>query len=157
MDAIDAIVTRNYFGRQIASAEKPIAVETDSRYMKDILDFAEKHTWSIGSPNASPNQSIAERSLPVYGTGTTGETGDSLREKLKSSTGVFIRAPIVEKTGSSTEVFASVVDSLNNAVTVGIQESNNRLFTAFHPELTSNWGWHQYFVAMVLNHYTLKS
>eukprot|EP01138_Halocafeteria_seosinensis_P011233 gb/GECG01011475.1/.p1 GENE.gb/GECG01011475.1/~~gb/GECG01011475.1/.p1 ORF type:complete len:273 (+),score=20.32 gb/GECG01011475.1/:1-819(+) len=151
LDVVDLTVTRNYFGRQIASAEKTIKVDTKVECVKETLEFADKCSWAIGP--LEKGNSIAERSLPVYGRGTTRDTENLITQKLSSSTGVFIRAPIISKTGSQCEIFASVVDSDGMEVNVGCQHAFSRLFTAFHPELTENYGWHQYFVAMVLRHY----
>jgi 5'-phosphate synthase pdxT subunit len=60
---------------------------------------------------------------------------------------VFIRAPAVEKAGSSVEVLASV-DCAGEEMPVAVR-SGPVLATAFHPELTSDRRVHDLFVSMV--------
>lgn len=57
--------------------------------------------------------------------------------------GIFIRAPWIKKTGKNVEVLAKY-----NQKTVGIRQ-NNIIVTAFHPELTIDTRFHQYFISMV--------
>jgi pyridoxal 5'-phosphate synthase pdxT subunit len=63
---------------------------------------------------------------------------------------VFIRAPAVEKAGSSVEVLASV-EHAGEPRPVAVR-SGPVLATAFHPELTSDRRVHDLFVHMVLEH-----
>lgn len=56
---------------------------------------------------------------------------------------VFIRAPYIENVDDNVEVL-SVVD--NNIVAA---KENNMLVTSFHPELTSDYRVHKYFLKMV--------
>lgn len=58
---------------------------------------------------------------------------------------VFIRAPYIENIDDNVEVL-SVVD--NNIVAA---KENNMLVTSFHPELTSDYRVHKYFLKMVEN------
>jgi len=55
---------------------------------------------------------------------------------------VFIRAPIVEKAWGKTKVLAKYEEKI-----VAVQE-DNLLATAFHPELTNDRRFHQYFLKM---------
>ncbi|MFC1926472.1 pyridoxal 5'-phosphate synthase glutaminase subunit PdxT [Chloroflexota bacterium] len=57
---------------------------------------------------------------------------------------VFIRAPLIEKYGDSVEVLASLDDGTPVAAKEG-----NLLVTAFHPELTKDFRFHRYFLALV--------
>jgi 5'-phosphate synthase pdxT subunit len=57
---------------------------------------------------------------------------------------VFIRAPIVTETGAGVEVLARLADGRIAAVRQG-----RLLATAFHPELTDDLRFHQYFVDMI--------
>jgi 5'-phosphate synthase pdxT subunit len=57
--------------------------------------------------------------------------------------GVFIRAPRIESYGEAVQVLAQ----LENGGVVAAQE-NNLLVTAFHPELTNDPRFHQYFLMM---------
>ncbi|MDW7730456.1 MAG: pyridoxal 5'-phosphate synthase glutaminase subunit PdxT [Bacillota bacterium] len=53
--------------------------------------------------------------------------------------GVFIRAPIIEKTGDGVEVLAKMPEGIIAA------QKGNLLTTSFHPELTDDLRVHQYF------------
>ena len=57
---------------------------------------------------------------------------------------VFIRAPRIEAAGDEVEILATLD---NGAIVAARQE--NLLVTAFHPELTDDPRFHQYFLAMV--------
>lgn len=57
---------------------------------------------------------------------------------------VFIRAPRIESCGDNVEVLAK----LDDGVIVAARQ-DNLLVTAFHPELTDDPRFHQYFLAMV--------
>ena len=65
--------------------------------------------------------------------------------------GVFIRAPAVVQTLSpEVEVLASLTrEEISEPVIVAVQQSNV-IATAFHPELTEDVRWHQYFLERVL-------
>jgi len=58
--------------------------------------------------------------------------------------GIFIRAPIIEQTGSNVEILAK----LNNGTGVAAREGK-LLVSAFHPELTGDLRFHQYFLDIV--------
>ena len=57
---------------------------------------------------------------------------------------VFIRAPVVESVGAGVSVLASLDDGRIVAV-----EQGNLLGTAFHPEITGETRFHEYFVEKV--------
>ncbi|MEO6943580.1 MAG: pyridoxal 5'-phosphate synthase glutaminase subunit PdxT [Lacisediminihabitans sp.] len=57
---------------------------------------------------------------------------------------VFIRAPVVERIGSS----VSVVSALDDGRVVAV-EQGNLLGTSFHPEMTGDTRFHQYFLDRV--------
>lgn len=57
---------------------------------------------------------------------------------------VFIRAPRIESSGEQVEVLARLDDGTPVAA-----RQDNLLVTAFHPELTDDLRFHQYFLAMV--------
>ena len=63
--------------------------------------------------------------------------------------GVFIRAPAILSTGKNVEVLNTVdivkEDDTHDKVIVAVKQ-NNLLATSFHPELTDDSRWHQYFV-----------
>jgi 5'-phosphate synthase pdxT subunit len=62
---------------------------------------------------------------------------------LGKARGVFIRAPYVEKIWGDARVLAQHQEKI-----VMVQEGNNLLATAFHPELTDDLDIHKYFLAM---------
>ncbi|MFC2003408.1 pyridoxal 5'-phosphate synthase glutaminase subunit PdxT [Chloroflexota bacterium] len=59
----------------------------------------------------------------------------------KPFTGVFIRAPIIERVSDGVEILARLSDSSIVAVRQG-----NKVASAFHPELTDDLRFHQYFL-----------
>ena len=61
--------------------------------------------------------------------------------------GVFIRAPIIEPTNSGVEILARLTDGTSVAARQG-----KILASAFHPELTSDLRFHQYFLDIVAGH-----
>jgi 5'-phosphate synthase pdxT subunit len=64
-------------------------------------------------------------------------------EGLGQARGVFIRAPYVDKVWGEARVLAQ-----HEGKIVMVQEGNNLLATAFHPELTDDLDVHKYFLAM---------
>jgi pyridoxal 5'-phosphate synthase pdxT subunit len=56
---------------------------------------------------------------------------------------VFIRAPLIERVGSSVEVLAKLKDG-----TIVAARQDNLLATSFHPELTVDTRFHEYFLRM---------
>jgi len=57
---------------------------------------------------------------------------------------IFIRAPVIEKVGASVEVLAKLPDSTPVAA-----RQDNLLVTSFHPELTKDIRFHQYFLSLI--------
>lgn len=57
---------------------------------------------------------------------------------------VFIRAPVVEQTGEGVSALATLADGRVVAV-----EQGNLLGTSFHPEMTGDTRFHEYFLAKV--------
>ena len=68
---------------------------------------------------------------------------------------IFIRAPLVTQIGNDVEVLATISDSVSLGEAKAQDErivavrQGNLLATSFHPELTSDLRFHQYFVEMV--------
>ncbi len=60
---------------------------------------------------------------------------------------IFIRAPLIEKVGTGVEVLAKLPDGVIVAARQG-----NLLASSFHPELTSDIRFHQYFTKIVASH-----
>jgi len=56
---------------------------------------------------------------------------------------VFIRAPLIEEVGKGVEVLATLPDG-----TIVAARQGNLLVTSFHPELTDDYRFHEYFVKM---------
>ncbi len=61
--------------------------------------------------------------------------------------GIFIRAPIIEQTNSGVEILARLT-----AGTIVAARQGRLLVSAFHPELTSDLRFHQYFLDIVAEH-----
>jgi len=59
---------------------------------------------------------------------------------------VFIRAPIVERVGDEVRILARLADGRIVAV-----EQGNLLGTSFHPEVTNDFRFHEYFLTKVRN------
>ena len=62
----------------------------------------------------------------------------------KPLTGVFIRAPLIESVGKKTEVLARLSDG-----TIVAARQGKLLVSSFHPELTDDTRFHQYFLDIV--------
>ena len=80
-----------------------------------------------------------------------GRQKDSFETKLtipalgkKPFPGVFIRAPIIERANSKVEILTRLADGTGVAARQG-----GLLATAFHPELTDDPRFHQYFLSIV--------
>jgi len=58
--------------------------------------------------------------------------------------GIFIRAPIIEQANSEVEILARLADGTGVAARQG-----KLLASAFHPELTNDLRFHQYFIGIV--------
>lgn len=58
---------------------------------------------------------------------------------------IFIRAPIIKDVYNNTKIIA-ICDK--NIVAV---QQNNILGTSFHPELSNNFSWHEYFIHLIKN------
>ncbi|MDD5038749.1 MAG: pyridoxal 5'-phosphate synthase glutaminase subunit PdxT [Dehalococcoidales bacterium] len=61
--------------------------------------------------------------------------------------GIFIRAPIIEQSNGKVEVLARLTDG-----TIVAARQGKRLVSAFHPELTDDLRFHQYFLEIVAGH-----
>ncbi len=64
-------------------------------------------------------------------------------EGIGKTRGVFIRAPYVEKAWGDAKVLSTHLDKI-----IMVQQGNNMLGTAFHPELTKELDVHKYFLDM---------
>jgi 5'-phosphate synthase pdxT subunit len=60
--------------------------------------------------------------------------------------GVFIRAPLIEQVGQGVDVLARLEDG-----TIVAARQKNILVLSFHPELTEDLRFHQYFINIVAN------
>lgn len=63
---------------------------------------------------------------------------------LGATKGVFIRAPYVQRVWGEARVMATYEDKI-----VMVQQGNNLLATAFHPELSGQLDIHKYFLSMI--------
>jgi 5'-phosphate synthase pdxT subunit len=83
-----------------------------------------------------------------------GRQVDSFEAKLDSKlgtdlSGIFIRAPKIEKIGANVEVLATV--QIQGQVLPVMVRAGAALATCFHPELSDDGAVHKYFVDMVHN------
>lgn len=62
---------------------------------------------------------------------------------------IFIRAPVIKEVYNDIQILATYK---NNIVAV---QQNNILGTSFHPELSNDYSWHEYFINIV-NKYLIK-
>lgn len=69
---------------------------------------------------------------------------------LGKMTGIFIRAPLIERVGKGVEILGRLY---NNPVIV---RQDNVLVSTFHPELTENKKLHKYFLKMIKGVYLEK-
>jgi 5'-phosphate synthase pdxT subunit len=75
------------------------------------------------------------------------ETDLAIKDFKDNLRAVFIRAPWVERVGSSVEVLATFKTENNEDHPVMVRQGT-LLATAFHPELTNDNRVHEYFVQM---------
>ena len=61
--------------------------------------------------------------------------------------GVFIRAPVIERASSEVKILASLADG-----TIVAARQEKLLASAFHPELTNDLRFHQYFLDIIAGH-----
>jgi 5'-phosphate synthase pdxT subunit len=59
---------------------------------------------------------------------------------------IFIRAPVIKEVYNNTKILAK-----HNNIIVAVQQ-NNILGTSFHPELSGDYSWHEYFINIVNNY-----
>jgi 5'-phosphate synthase pdxT subunit len=64
---------------------------------------------------------------------------------------IFIRAPVIKEVYNDTKILATCK---NNIVAV---QQNNILGSSFHPELSEDYSWHEYFINLVKNCETNKT
>jgi len=63
---------------------------------------------------------------------------------------IFIRAPVIKNVYNDTKILAMCKETI-----VAVQQ-NNIIGTSFHPELTENYSWHEYFINIVSNYLKIK-
>ena len=114
---LDVEVSRNYFGKQIKSFEAEIEPPP-------TLSTLSCHDDDDDDDNVG--QELDTAASTTY-------------------TGVFIRAPAILATGAGVRTLSSVVSTSGATVAVAV-EQGHLLATAFHPELTEDARWHEYFV-----------
>lgn len=62
---------------------------------------------------------------------------------------IFIRAPAITRVGDGIDILATVQNRVGDQVIASVRQGPI-LATSFHPELTSDLRWHQYFLDMLL-------
>ena len=122
---LDIIASRNFFGAQVKSFEAPL----------EPPPLSGNDNYVTKKRELNNEEKVVEEEDGVGSNGTFN--------------GVFIRAPAILSTGKNVEVLNTVdivkEDDTHDKVIVAVKQ-NNLLATAFHPELTDDSRWHQYFV-----------
>jgi 5'-phosphate synthase pdxT subunit len=59
---------------------------------------------------------------------------------------IFIRGPVIQKIDKNIQILSK----LDNDIIIAVQQ-NNVLGTSFHPELTNDYSWHEYFIKLIEN------
>lgn len=73
-----------------------------------------------------------------------------LREPDRPFRAIFIRAPIIERVGEGVDVLARLEeDGSSRSDRIVAARQQNLLASSFHPELTEDTRFHQYFLSMV--------
>ena len=96
---------------------------------------------TIGGLNITARRNAFGRQVDSF------ETDLAIKDFKESFRAVFIRAPWVERVGSSVEVLATFKTENNEDHPVMVRQGS-LLATAFHPELTNDNRVHEYFVQM---------
>jgi len=171
---MDILVCRNYFGSQVSSFEMatpPPPKTTDQTYpgvfiRAPAILSAGQDVTVLGKVVATPCRQAAvvlqelERKIEAGETIVQMGVVDALE---RTNSQLKYRAVVKphgdgsaeeEKKDTSGEQQASIelpgaADGSNAREVICAVQKNNLLCTAFHPELTNDYRWHQYFVGMV--------
>lgn len=173
---MDILVCRNYFGSQVSSFEMatpppPLGDETDSSgpypgvfIRAPAILSAGKDITVLGKVVATPCRQAAVVLAELEQKIANGETVVQMGvvDALERISGLKYRT--VVKTPASDGVeeekketlaaemsieLPGAADGSNAREVICAVRNNNVLCTAFHPELTSDYRWHQYFAKMV--------
>jgi pyridoxal 5'-phosphate synthase pdxT subunit len=127
---LNIIASRNYFGAQVKSFEAAMVPPPFQQKEKKKMPYMSSEEESI---------------VNSY------ESEDEIQNKTFN--GIFIRAPAILSVGENVEVLNTInvtnKDRENSEVIVAVRQ-NNILATAFHPELTNDSRWHQYFIEEII-------
>ena len=127
---LNVIASRNYFGAQVKSFEAPMQPPPlpQKEEMEESYMFKEENGILNNHQSKDEMQS-------------------------KTFNGIFIRAPAILSVGENVEVLNTInvtnEDQENSEVIVAVRQ-DNILATAFHPELTNDSRWHQYFIEEII-------
>ena len=175
---VDILVCRNYFGSQVSSFEMatppPPGLESKETYpgvfiRAPAILSAGPDVSVLGKVVATPCRQAAVVLQELERKISNGEkvvqmgVVDSLERKSSQEIEyrVVVKAPEVEGEEEKKEVNAveeadgrtlslpGAADGSNAREVICAVRKNNLLCTAFHPELTGDYRWHQYFVTMV--------
>ena len=122
-----------------------------TRYRREPKFFGAqvKSFEALLRPPPPTSKRSKKRKRTVDGTVENLVEEESHTEKENLFNGVFIRAPAILKANDEVEILNSLIVNNNcterkREVIVAVKQENI-LATAFHPELTSDCRWHQYF------------
>jgi 5'-phosphate synthase pdxT subunit len=169
---MDILVCRNYFGSQVSSFEMatppppPVAGnENDSRPYPGVfirapaILSAGQDVTVLGKVVATPCRQAAvvlqelERKIENGETVVQMGVVDALERtdsQLKHKAVVKAQNEQKEKNSNNDTIeLPGAADGSNAREVICAVQKNNLLCTAFHPELTNDYRWHQYFAKMV--------
>ena len=93
------------------------------------------------------SRNVYGRQLNSFESPVTLHSPSLTHDRAKTCHGVFIRAPGISKVNSpEVEVLATLEPEGN---VVGVRQKNF-IATTFHPELTDDTRWHEYFIEQVI-------
>ena len=109
--------------------------------LADTITEGRSDQQTIGGLHISAKRNAFGRQVDSF------ETDLAIKDFKDNFRAVFIRAPWVERVGSSVEVLATFKTDKNEDHPVMVRQGS-LLATAFHPELTNDNRVHEYFVQM---------
>jgi pyridoxal 5'-phosphate synthase pdxT subunit len=102
----------------------------------------------IGGLDIVVNRNYFGRQINSFETALNVSNITEFLEPEKPYQAIFIRAPIITEIGDDVDILASIESATGDRLIVAARQSF-MLATAFHPELTDDLRWHQFFLKMV--------
>lgn len=102
----------------------------------------------IGGLDIGVNRNYFGRQINSFETKLDVSKMTEFHEPEKPYQAIFIRAPVITDVGDEVDVLASVTSATEGKLIVAARQSF-MIVTAFHPELTDDLRWHQFFLKIV--------